>query len=144
RIHVEAAKRAPERLALTTLMMANSITSLRAIGLRDWKAFVEHQSAMEHVLREDPSGFYSQMGFATRDSYRHVVERVAKRTELTESEVAQQALDLARRAPEGTAAAHIGYHLVDAGLPELERALGYAPTWRERVHRWVLRHPNIV
>ncbi|HET8771007.1 MAG TPA: glucoamylase family protein, partial [Gemmatimonadaceae bacterium] len=140
----EAAQRSTERLALTTLMMANSITSLRAIGLRDWKAFVEHQSAMERVLRKDPSGFYPQMGFATRDSYRHVVERVAKRTALTEGEVAQQALDLARRAPEGAAAAHIGYHLIDAGLPELERALGYAPTWRERVHRWVLRHPNIV
>lgn len=140
----DAAQRATERLSLTTLMMANSITSLRAIGVRDWKLFVEHQSAMDRVLREDPSGFYTQMSFATRDSYRHAVERIAKRTARTETEVAQQALDRARAGEPGTQRAHVGYHLVDAGVAELEQMLGYVPSWRERVHRWVLRHPNIV
>ena len=56
-----------QRLALTQIMMANSITSLRDIGRRDWRLFVEKESVMEAVLREDPSGFYPQMTFATRD-----------------------------------------------------------------------------
>ena len=33
----------------------------------DWRSFVERQSRMEAVLREDPSGFYRRMTFATRD-----------------------------------------------------------------------------
>ena len=75
----EAAARATQRVALTQLMMANSITSLRGIARMDWEVFVERQSAMEAVLRRDPAGVYAGMTFETRDQYRHVVERIAKR-----------------------------------------------------------------
>ena len=87
---------AMQRLALTQIMMANSITSLRDIGRRDWRVFVEHQSAMEAVLRDDPSGHYRLMTFATRDAYRHVVERIAKRTGHSEVSVASRAVEFAR------------------------------------------------
>ena len=46
-------------MALTQIMMANSITSLRAIARMDWETFVERQSAMEAVLRQDPAGVYA-------------------------------------------------------------------------------------
>ncbi|HJR63517.1 MAG TPA: glucoamylase family protein [Gemmatimonadaceae bacterium] len=155
----DAAARSTQRLALTQIMMANSITSLRAVAYMDWRSFVETQSAMEAVLREDPSGFYERMRFATRDEYRHVVERIAKRTHRQEEEIAQLAVDLARGAGDApgsslpgsadrTAAddvrSHIGYFLIDHGRLELERAAGYRPAFSERIHRWVLRHPNIV
>ena len=51
--------------------------------------FVESMSLVEQVLREDPDGFYGRMDFATRDRYRHVVARLAKRSRFTESEVAR-------------------------------------------------------
>ena len=139
-----------QRLTLTQLMMANGITSLRDVGRRDWRTFVEHQSIMEATLREDPSGFYPQMTFATRDSYRHVVERIAKRTGHREASVAQWAIDLCRRptvntqTSEDTRNAHVGYFLVDEGLRELERTAGYTPTLSERVERAVRMHPNVV
>jgi cyclic beta-1,2-glucan synthetase len=143
---------ATQRLALTKLMMANSITSLRGIALRDWRTFVERQSVMEHVLRGDPSGFYAQMTFATRDAYRHVVERIAKRTHRSEESVAQRAIDLARTkqsaaqngADSHESRSHIGYYLIDQGIAELEASVGYRATLGERRHRWVLRHPNVV
>ena len=69
-----------QRLALTQVMMANSITSLRAIARIDWHDFVESQSRLEAVLREDPAAIYPRMTFETRDRYRHVVERIAQRT----------------------------------------------------------------
>ena len=59
--------------------------------------FVERQSVMEAALRDDPSGAYPMMTFATRDHYRHVVERIAKDTGHGEAAVAQWAIDLARR-----------------------------------------------
>ncbi len=137
--------RSTQRLALTQIMMANSITSLRDIGRRDWRQFVEKQSVMEAVLREDPSGFYPRMTFATRDRYRHVVERIAKRTDHREASVAQWAVDLARTHVERDARrSHVGFYLVDEGLDELERLAGYSPPTGERVERLVRDHPNTV
>ncbi len=156
----DAAARTTERLALTQLMMANSITSLRAIGRMDWRTFVEHQSAIEAILREDPSGYYARMDFATRDRYRHVVERIAKRTGISEENVARQAVELAERSvsdfphrqtstdesdhASDSRRTHVGYYLIDGGLPLLEADTQYRPTPSERFHRWILDHPNTV
>jgi cyclic beta-1,2-glucan synthetase len=144
----DAAARSTQRLALTQIMMANSITSLREIARGDWRRLVERQSALEKVLRTDPAGFYTQMTFATRDRYRHVVERIAKRTRHDEAEVASRAIDLARAAAATDGAdprrAHVGYYLVDRGLADLERVTEYHPPTGEFAYRWVLRHPNVV
>lgn len=143
-----------QRLALTQIMMANSITSLRDIGRRDWRVFVEHQSEMDAVLRTDPAGFYSDMTFATRDAYRHVVERIAKRTDRSEIAVATRAISLARQhlppiavAPSLTRdarQAHVGYFLVDDGLRALEQETGYVPRWPERMVRYARDAPDRV
>ncbi len=153
----DAVARATQRLALTQLMMANSITSLRAIGRMDWRTFVERRSRMDAILREDPSGYYARMDFATRDRYRHVVENIAKSTGVGEEEVARQAVELARSssARDGVREkqdaheeeydprrAHVGYYLIDEGRTALESATSYEPERRERLHRWILRNPN--
>ena len=146
----EAGARSAQRLALTQVMTANSITSLRTIARMDWRIFVERQSEMEQVLRSEPTGMYARMTFQTRDHYRHVVERIAKRTDRGEADVARMAVALATRGgdgtgdPDATRRAHVGYYLIDAGREELERAAGYRPAIRERAHRAVLRHPNTV
>mgnify|MGYP000349337919 CR=1 FL=1 len=138
------------RVTLTGLLMANSITSLRDIGRRDWRHFVERQSVMEAILHTDPSGFYPKMTFATRDAYRHVVERIAKGSGHSEVAVAQWAIDLAQRptaSHSGELAAvhtHVGFYLVDDGVAELERVAGYSPTPGETIERAVHRHPNTV
>ncbi|HEU4585610.1 MAG TPA: hypothetical protein VFR95_07655, partial [Gemmatimonadaceae bacterium] len=144
--------------ALTQLMMANSITSLRAIGRMDWRPFVERQSRMDAILREDPSGYYARMDFTTRDRYRHVVERIAKRTGIAEENVARQAVELAREratrrehhphaagrdVDDDPRRSHVGYYLIDDGLGALEAATRYRPGARERIHRWILRNANM-
>ncbi|HEX8432373.1 MAG TPA: hypothetical protein VF625_13875, partial [Longimicrobium sp.] len=143
-----ATAQSTHHLALTQVMMAHSITSLRTIAHLDWKQFVERQSAMEAVLRQDPTGVYPRMTFATRDEYRHVVERVARRTRQGEEAVARAAIELARAAggdgAEGELRSHVGYYLVDEGRAALESAAGYRPRPGEALHRWVLRHPNLV
>ena len=108
----EAAARSTERMAHTQLMMANSITSLRAISHRDWRSFVERQSRLEAALQEDPAGAYPRMTFATRDQYRHVAERLASRTGRREEVVARQAVELARgrrRRDADPRRTHVGY-----------------------------------
>ncbi|HZI74652.1 MAG TPA: hypothetical protein VFD73_11680, partial [Gemmatimonadales bacterium] len=144
----EASTRSTERMAITQVVMANSITSLRAVGRMEWRTFVERESRIEKVLRDDPSGFYAGMTFATRDRYRHSVERIAKRTRLSEETVAQKAVECARSGleqhPEDQRRAHVGYYLVDEGLADLEGLAHYTPALGESVDRWVRRHPNVV
>ncbi|MEP7382015.1 MAG: glucoamylase family protein, partial [Gemmatimonadota bacterium] len=144
----EASARSTQRSAMTQIVMANSITSLRAIARRDWRTFVERQSVMEQVLRQDPAGFYAEQTFATRDHYRHVVESIAKRRRLSEFDVANVVLDMARDASKahGVEArdAHVGYFLVDRGLSELEEATDYLPTIGDRLVRIMRHHPNVV
>ena len=140
----EAVTRSNRRVALTQVTVTNSITSLRAIARLDWNEFVESQSATEQLLRQDPLGSYGEMTFASRDQYRHVVERIAKRTKRDETHIAEEVLALAQQAESGTRASHIGYWLVGEGHSQLERQVEYVPWLRERVYQWVLRYPSVV
>jgi cyclic beta-1,2-glucan synthetase len=137
----DASARASQQLALTQMMMANSITSLRALAQLDWVALVERQSVTEAVLRKDPSGHYASMTAPTRDAYRHRVERIARDSTATEVEVATAALALATSS--AGRRAHVGYFLVDRGREQLEQQVAYRPRLRERCTRFAARHPHL-
>ena len=105
-----------QQQAADQVSISNSIHSLRTLGAIDWREFVEAISIVERTLREDPGGVYRRMDFASRDRYRHAVERLAKASPLSEVEVAREALRLAREAEasgHGNARAHVGFYLVD-------------------------------
>ena len=114
-----------QQQAADQVSMSNSIGSLRFLGAMDWRAFVEKMSLVEQTLGDDPGDAYGKMDFATRDRYRHVVEKSAKTSPYSENEVARMAIQLAQ---EGAArkhgddrAAHVGFYLIDDGLAQLQR-----------------------
>jgi hypothetical protein len=109
--------------AANQVAIGNSIGSLRLLGATDWRKFVEELSVVERALRSEPTGVYPRMDFATRDRYRLAVESVAKRSALSEEEVARAAIALAAMPePSGSGhAAHVGYYLVGDGRAKLER-----------------------
>src|SRR5512134_87680 len=109
-----------QQQAADQVSVSNSIGSLRFLGAMDWRDFVERMSVVEQVLREDPGGVYGKMDVATRDRYRHAVEKIAKRSPLSEGEVARKAIQLsgeASRAGGNDRTAHVGFYLIDKGLP---------------------------
>ena len=114
--------------AADQVSMANSITSLRTLGGINWKDFVESQSVTEAELRRDPAGVYGRMVFQTRDRYRHVIERLAAKSQVEEWQIAAVAVGLAERSK------------ARVGLPELWAAIGYRPPHRRRLLRLVERH----
>ncbi|MFI5227719.1 MAG: GH36-type glycosyl hydrolase domain-containing protein [Gemmatimonadales bacterium] len=149
----DATQRSVQELALTQLVMANSIASLRLVTHIDWTTVVETASVVEATLREDPAHAYALMTRSTRDRYRHAVERIAKRTTLDEVAVAvtavQAAIDAATAA--GTAlemsgnddrARHVGYHLIGDGHRAFERACGLRSGLAARAREGVLAHPG--
>jgi cellobiose phosphorylase len=134
--------------AAEQVSISNSIGSLRFLGAMDWREFVETMSVVEQTLREDPSEVYDKMDFATRDRYRHVVEKIAKSSRLSESEVARRAIQFAR---EGAAkndsddrAAHVGFYLIDKGLPQLERSAEVRLSTSEALQRMICRFPLLL
>ena len=134
-----------QQQAADQVSISNSISSLRYLGAADWRDFVEARSEVERTLREDPAGVYPLMDFATRDQYRHVVETMARQSGQTEGEIARLAIHLAgERSAAGVRddrAAHVGFYLVDKGVPQLEQAGRTRFSMAETVRRACLSHP---
>ncbi|MGE5385309.1 MAG: glucoamylase family protein, partial [Betaproteobacteria bacterium] len=135
-----------QQQAADQVSIGNSIGSLRFLGAMDWNGFVETMSVVEQTLRCDPAGIYSRMDFATRDRYRHVVERLAKGSGTAEAEVAKRVVRLAHHAAaagEGGSdeTAHVGYYLIDQGLRQLESSVGFRLSLDDRVERRVAKAP---
>ena len=85
-----------QKQASSQVSISNSIASLRFLGAMDWRKFVETMSLVEQTLREDHGGVYEKMDFATRDHYRHIVERLARASKRAEQDVAATTVELAR------------------------------------------------
>ncbi len=132
--------------AADQVSISNSIGSLRFLGAMDWREFVETMSVVEAALRADPGGAYGRMDFATRDRYRHVVERIARSSPFSEEQVARLAIQLtktrAANQEDGARASHVGFYLIDRGLSQCERAakvrLSVAETARQTADRFPL------
>ena len=130
-------------------MMANSITSLRAIARIDWRRFVERQSVIGGGAARRPGGRLPahDLRHARPLPARGRADREADRARRSAT-VAAPAIELAarerrRRSAGRPARGHVGYYLIDDG-PRRARARRPATGRRSReaVHRWVLRHPE--
>jgi cellobiose phosphorylase len=138
-----------QQQAADQVSISNSIGSLRFLGTMDWREFVETTSIVERTLREDPGGAYGKMDFATRDCYRHVIERIAKNSRLSEADVACAAIQLARNAASikqgaDDRTAHVGFYLIDKGLPQLEQAAGMRLSTSEALRKTAGKRPLLL
>ncbi|MGV8899143.1 MAG: GH36-type glycosyl hydrolase domain-containing protein [Burkholderiaceae bacterium] len=136
-----------QQQATDQVSISNSISSLRFLSAMDWREFVETMSVVDHRLRKDPADVYTRMDFATRDHYRHVVEKIARHSRLSEVEVADNAIRLASAnvAPAEAVTeagariedrtAHVGYYLVGNGLEELESSAAFQLPLLEALQR---------
>jgi cyclic beta-1,2-glucan synthetase len=137
-----------QQQAADQVSISNSIGSLRLLGAINWRGFVEDLSAVEQIFRKDVGGVYGQMDFTTRDRYRHVAERIAKTGPLSEDDVARLAINLAAESAKQRGSddrsAHIGFYLIDKGLPRLERAAGVKSSISQIVSDWSCRIPLLL
>ncbi len=71
------------------------ITSLREVNEAPWKELLEPLIVFDHVLAADPAKAYARMDYASRELYRNTVAEYAERSDCSELEIAQLALQLA-------------------------------------------------
>ena len=138
----EAVRAVHQGQGATNVTVRNVITSMRLMSAVDWAVFFESVSMVDAVLR--PHSDFAAMDFATRDRYRHAIEKLARGSGHTEIEVAQAAIAAARRAaPEGVnrdgattrRERDPGYYLLSRGLHALEKELGF----RAPIRDWIAR-----
>ncbi|MBK5244544.1 MAG: glycosyl transferase family 36 [Eubacteriaceae bacterium] len=119
-VNAEIQKQAADQVSIS-----NSIGSLRLLGAMDWRTFIESHSIVEKILLQDHDGIYGLMDFATRDRYRHVVESISKKSELSEEEVARIAIQLMHEntlpLSSDQSATHVGYYLIGQGLAQTKK-----------------------
>jgi hypothetical protein len=126
------------------------IKSVRDVGFGAWAALIEEMVTFEALLQQDPAKTYPRMDFDSREQYRKRVAEIAKYAEASESEVAAAALAMAQRAEQQQFSderirmrhLHIGYYLIDKGLPALAQRVGYHPRLIDRLRMALQRHAD--
>jgi len=132
-----------QKQSVNQVSVSNSIGSLRLLASIDWRDFVENNSIVEQTLCKDSAGVYAKMDFTTRDNYRHVVENIAKKSDLSENEVATLAIRLSaenfRNEHPYKHKAHVGYFLIGKGQKQTKLEAGVRTPARDSI-RSVFEH----
>jgi len=128
--------KAQVRQGASNVTMRNIVNSMRRLSEIDWADFFETVSLVDADLREKSD--FAAMDFATRNRYRTAIEVLARGSGHTEISVAEACLAMSALGST-IQTSDPGYALIGAGLPALERSLGFAPPFKMRVRRLV-RH----
>ena len=131
----------PAQAAEMRPRIQRAIKSLRELGYADWQVVAEPLITFDRTLHQDPAGAYKYMDFISRESYRTQVASIARYSDFSENQVAQEALKLATEARLRPfddhrvfmRRSHIGYYLVDRGAEQLAQRAGYRPPLLDRL-----------
>ena len=126
------------------------VRSLHELSQTSWKEVLAPLILIDGVLREDPAGCYAQMDFESTDLYRKKVSNIAEHSAFSEMEVAWAVLQLAREAAQQPVAdprlalrrSHVGYYLVDKGVPLLHQRVGSRCPLGQRIRASLHKAPN--
>ena len=130
------------------LSCGNAFSSLRLLAMLDWRDIFEKLSLVEQILRRDPSGIYPRMDFATRDSCRRAIEKLANASAQPEKHVAERVISLAaetrlKSSGEKTSG-FVGTWMVGEGRAELAGLLECHEALRYRTMQWLYGHHTAV
>ena len=126
------------------------VQSLREVSQTTWIEFLEPLILFDHVLRQDPAGAYVKMEPESRILYRKKVAALASRSDFTEIDVANEALNLAKQAQSRVYSdprialreSHVGHYLVGDGRNLLAQRIGWRPNTLQRTRAWMWQHPD--
>jgi hypothetical protein len=130
--------------------VSTCMRSLIEITQNSWKDAVEPLICFDQVLRQDPAGAYPLMDFESRELCRKKIVVMAANSDLTEMEIALEALALAREAlgeahedPRMRArVSHVGYYLLAEGERALQQRVGYKMPLGARVQSLLRKYPD--
>lgn len=115
-------------IASLKITIGNCIKSLKEIGRINFGELFGEISGAEEILKLDPSGVYIMMEEESKNYYRGIIEKLAKKYKVSEIYIAEKLIDLSNRNSNTSDAIsekkkHIGYYLVDDGIYDLKEEL---------------------
>ncbi len=125
----EVVRKEHHSIAATNNSVRHIIRSMRIMPDTDWPDFFESVSRVDAAFNVNPS--FAEMDFATRNSYRNEIERLARGSLLAEFEIAQRAVDMAKALPPESKARDPGYFLLSGGVRAFEKEIGFRRNWRD-------------
>ncbi len=102
-------------MAIRRVSMANSITSIRNISRYNWQIIFEETNGIEQILQKD--FWYENLDYETRNSYREEIQKISKKTKISEKYIASKVVELSKNG-------HIGEFLIGDKKCKLYKALG--------------------
>ena len=120
------------RQGTANVTVRNIFTSMRLMSELDWAEFFEGVSLVDEALRAGSD--FAEMDFPTRDRYRRAIEELARGSDHSEIDVAQDSILIAKRADADrkTETAEPdprrrdpGYYLIGQGRRAFEKQLGF-------------------
>lgn len=115
--------------------VGNIIRSLRRMGEIDWLDWFEGVSHVDALLNRETE--FDRLDQGTRAGYRSTIERIARRSDLSEMQVAQRAIDQARaraaaQGEPGGGRVTVGHLLVGDERRAFRASCGYRPRLLDR------------
>ena len=128
--------------------ISDLFTSMRELSQAPWKELLEPLIVFDRILAADPAKAYARMDFQSRELYRHTVARFAERSDCSETEIAQLALEMAQKSTRHPAhdprlawrKSHVGYYLLAEGAAALRARAGVRLPFGERVQEFLRRN----
>ncbi len=111
------------------------LRSLSLLGEFEWNTLLRKTNALHRLLVRDPADTYEHMTSLSQEMYRKKAASVAKTLRLSEETFIRAALALAEEHEDGPRR-HVGFYLVDEGLPLLLKRL----TGNDRLSWWHWYH----
>ena len=112
-----------QSIAATNNSVRHIIRSMRVMPDVDWPEFFESVSHVDAALNQDP--IFPAMDFASRNSYRNVIEKLARRSQLSEVDIAKRAVSMAALERENVPDRETGYFLLGAGGEKLKSSISF-------------------
>ena len=110
-------------IAAKKISMGNSITSINNLNRLNFVEIFNRTNGVEEVLKMDPCGEYELMDYKTKEYYRAEIEKIAKKTKISEIYIAKKCLELAQNDFNQSKIPgkknHVGYYLISDGKEEL-------------------------
>ena len=115
----EAIEKEHSEIAKITNLMSAGITSLKTVGTTNWGEVIVGINRIDELLKEDYTKEYVRCDHKTKDRYRHVVIKLAKKYRLSEMYVAKKAVECSEKYKK-----HVGHFLIGTDVCDLIKALG--------------------
>jgi len=83
-------------IAVKKISLGNSVISINTIMRINFENIFEKINGVEEILKQDPLDIYDKMDYKSKTYYRNEIEKIAKKTKISEIYIAKKCLELSQ------------------------------------------------